>query len=103
MRVEWGFIYLSDSFVCSVKPCSNPRLPNAVHLWVDLQLSQDIAVVGVVYRHPENSIHAIDDFNANLIVLILSLEKLLYCLGDFRVNLLKFILKMIFEGIQICF
>ena len=33
--------------------------------------------------------HAIDDFNANLNILILSLEKPFYCVGDFNINLLK--------------
>ena len=82
-------LYISNSLVFSVNPCSNLRLSNAEHLWVDLKTNQGIVVVGVVYRHPENSTHAIDDFNANLNMLILSLEKPFYCLGDFNINLLN--------------
>ena len=37
----------------------------------------------------ENATHAIADFNANLNMLILSLEKPFYCLGDFNINLLN--------------
>ena len=82
-------LYLSDSLAYSVNPCSNLKFPIVEYLWIGLQISQGIVVVGVVYRPPENSIHAIDDFNANLNVLVLSLEKLFYCLGDFNINLLK--------------
>ena len=81
-------LYISNSLVYSVNPFSNLRLSNAEHLWVDLKANQGIVVVGVVYRYPENSTHAIDDFNANLNMLILSLEKPIYCLGDFNINLL---------------
>ena len=52
-------------------------LSNAEHLWVDLKTNQGIVVVGVVYRHPENSTHAIDDFNADLSMLILSRKTVL--------------------------
>ena len=82
-------LYRSNSLVFSVNPCSNLRLSSAEHLWVNLKTNQGIVVVGVVYRHPENSTLAIDDFNANLNMLILSLEKLFYCLGDFNINLLN--------------
>ena len=58
-----------------------------------MQTSQGIVVVGIVYRHQENSIYIddfIDDFHACLNMLILFLEKTFYCLGDFNINLLKF-------------
>ena len=76
-----------NSLVYSVNPCFNLRLSNAEHLWVDMKTNQGIVVVGVVYRHPENSTHAIEDFNANLNMLILSLEKPFYCLEDFNISL----------------
>ena len=65
-------LFISNSLVHSVNPCSNLRLFNAEHLWVDLKTNQGIVVVGVVYRHPENYTHSIHDFNANLNMLILS-------------------------------
>ena len=37
----------------------------------------------------ENATHAIDDFKSNLSMLILSLEKPFYCLGNFNINLLN--------------
>ena len=54
-----------------------------------MKTNQGIVIVGVVYRHPENSTRAIDDFNANLNMLILSLEKPFYCLEDFNISLLN--------------
>ena len=58
---------------------------------------------GVVYWHPKNSAYAINDFNANLNMMILSQEKRFIVLQILILIYYTFMLEMKFVGIQICF
>ena len=63
--------------------------PNAEHLWIDIQTSKTSIVIGVINRHPVNTVTAIDEFSDKLNELLLSLKKPFYCVGDLNVNLLN--------------
>ena len=67
-------------------------MPNAEHLWVDIQTKQGPIAIGVVYRHPDNSAATIDKFNKEMNELFLTLnmnKRPFCCLSDININLLK--------------
>ena len=86
------FIYQKDTIKFSINQCSKICLPNAEHLWVDIQTKRGPIATGVVYRHPDNSATTINKFNLemNELFLMLNMSKRpFYCLGDININLLK--------------
>ena len=67
-------------------------MPNAEHLWVDIQSKRGPIAIGVIHRHPDNSATTIDKFNMEMNELFLTLnmsKRLFYCMGDININLLK--------------
>ena len=85
-------LYIKNSLKYSVKKCSTLKLSNAEHLWVDVHSKLTFIVVGVTYRHPNESASSIDAVNERINEVLLSLnnsKKTFYCLGDFNINLLK--------------
>jgi len=67
-------------------------LPNAEHLWVDIQADQGPLTAGVIYRHLDDTATGVDNFSEemNEILLTLNNSKIpYYCVGDFNLNLLK--------------
>ena len=44
-------------------------------------------MIGVIYRHPVNTVTAIDDFCDKLNYLLLLIKRPYYCVGDLNVNL----------------
>ena len=83
-------LYILKSLSYSVNnSLSNFALPNAEHLWIDIQTSKTSIVIGVIYRYPVNTVTAIDEFSDKLNELLLSLKKPYYCVGDLNVNLLN--------------
>jgi len=50
---------------------------------------QGTVVIEVVYRHPVNTVMAIDNFSDKLYELLLSIKQPYFCVGDFNFNLLK--------------
>ena len=52
-------LYILKSLSYSVNhSLSNFALPNAEHLWIDIQTSKTSIVIGVIYRHPVNTVIA---------------------------------------------
>ena len=85
-------LYIKDTSKFSINQCSKICLPNAEHLWVDIQNKRRRIAIGVVYRHPDNSATTIDKFNQEMNELFLRLnmsKRPIYCLGDIKINLLK--------------
>ena len=59
---------------------------------ISIQTKRGSLVVGVIYRHPDNSSPGLDKFNEEINDLFLIINKnksTLYCVGDFNINLLK--------------
>ena len=76
----------------SINQCSKICLPNAEHLWVDIQNKQGRIAIGVVYSHPDNLATTIVKFNKEMNELFLTLNMSkhpFYCIGDIDINLLK--------------
>ena len=88
-RRSW-LTYILKSLSYSVNnSLSNFALPNAEHIWIDIQTSKTSIVIGVIYRHPVNTVTAIDEFSDKLNELLLSLKKPYYYVGDLNANLLN--------------
>ena len=91
-------LYIKDTLTFSINECSQRKLHNAEHLWVDIQTKRGSLVVGVIYRHPDDSGPGIDKFNKEINDLFLTINKnkgTLYCVGDFNTNLLKLLYKTV--------
>ena len=75
-----------------INQCSKICLPNAEHLWVDIQTKRGSIAIVVVYRHPDNSATTMDKFNKEMNELFLTLKmskRPFYCISDININLLK--------------
>ena len=84
--------YIKDTLTFSINKCSQQKLHNAEHLWVDIQTKRGFLVVGVIYRHLDDSGPGIEKFYEEIIDLFLTVNKnkgTLYCIGYFNINLLK--------------
>ena len=68
-------LYIKDTFTFSINECSQRKLRNVEHLWVDIQTKRGSLVVGVIYRHPDDSGPGIDKFNEEINDLFLTLNK----------------------------
>ena len=85
-------LYIKDTIKFSINQYSKICLPNAEHLWADIQTKRGPIAIGVVFRHPDNSATTIDKFNQEMNELFLTLnmsKRPFYCLGDININLLK--------------
>ena len=81
-----------DTIIFSTNQCSKICLPNAKHLWVDIQTKRRPIAIGVVYRHSDNSATTIDKFSKEMNELFLTLnmsKRPFYCIGDININLSK--------------
>ena len=67
-------LYIKNSLTYSVNKCSNLKLPNAEHLWVDVNSKQISIVVGVIYRHPSESASGIEALYEGINEVLLSLN-----------------------------
>ena len=84
-------LYIKDTIKFSINQCWKICLPNAEHLWVDIQTKRGPIAIGVEYRHPDNSATTIDKFKEmNKLLVTLNMRKRpFYCIGDININLLK--------------
>ena len=76
----------------NINQCSKFCLPDAEHLWIDIQIKRGPIVIGVLKRHLDNSATTIDKLNEELNELIQTLNKSkipFYCIGDININFLK--------------
>ena len=56
-------LYIKNSLTYSVNKRSTLKLSNAKHLWIDVHFKQNYIVVGVMYKHPNESVSSIDTLN----------------------------------------
>ena len=85
-------LYIKDTIKFSINQRSKICLPNAEHLWVDIQTKRGPIATGVVDRHPDNLATTIDKFIKEINELFLRLnmsKRPFYCIGDININLLK--------------
>jgi len=85
-------LYLKNNISYSMNQCSNNKLTDAEHLWVNIETKEGIVVIGVVYRHPVATTSAIDNFNKDINEIFLflnSCKRTFHCIGDFNVDLLQ--------------
>ena len=85
-------VYIKDTIKFSINQCSKICLPNAEHLWVDIQTKSGPIAIRVVHRHPDISATTINKFNKKINELFLTLnmsKRPFYCIGDIHINLLK--------------
>ena len=63
INTEGVGLYIHETLKYRVNSLSNVKLPNAEHLWIDIQTNQGWFIVGVVYRHPLNTTKFFNNFN----------------------------------------
>ena len=86
-----GALYMKDTLTFSINECSQQKLHNAEHLWVDIQAKIGSLVLGVIYKHPDDSGPGIDKFEEinDLFLTINKNKGTSYCVGFFIKNLVK--------------
>ena len=85
-------LYIKVTHTFRLNDCSQQKLPYAEHLWVDIQTERGSIAVGMIYRHSDDSGPGIEKFNEEISDFFFTLnnnKRSLYCVGDFKINLLK--------------
>ena len=98
-------LYVKEKIKFSVNKCVQCDLSIAETLWINVTLNDKSTVVGVVYRHPRSGPRDIGKFCESMqdIFDILNKKKRpFYIMGDFNIDLPKFLKKKPFGNLPIC-
>ena len=77
-----------------MKPTNNIDLSSVENLWIEIEINKKKLIVGVVYRHPVQTVEQIDLFSrafTNIFHELNSKKSEFYMLGDFNIDLIKII------------
>ena len=75
-----------------MKPTINIDLSSVETLWIEIEINKKKLIVGVVYRHPVQTVEQIDLFSralTNIFHELNSIKSEFYVLGDFNIDLTK--------------
>ena len=85
-------IYVKSSISYNLKPTININLSSVENLWIEIEINKKKLIVGVVYRHPVQTVEQIDLFSralTNIFHELNSIKSEFYVLGDFNIDLAK--------------
>ena len=85
-------IYVKSSISYNLKPTINIDLSSVENLWIEIEINKKKLIVGVVYRHPVQTVEQIELFSralTNIFHELNSKKSEFYVLGDFNIDLIK--------------
>ena len=85
-------IYVKSYISYNLKPTINIDLSSVENLWIEIEINKKNLIVGVVYRHPVQTVEQIDLFSralTNIFHELNSKKSEFYLLEDFNIDLTK--------------